>query len=196
MIPPLQIDLSADTRALVAAAPEIPARLTRNLVRALDKSNDETVGHIVENRATGHGPFPVEEHKLGVVTSRYRRSVRPAKAIVVGTAIESAIGSNVRYAGAHEFGLDQVVQVKAHQAKNAWLDVYQTKDGRQIYGWERTGAGRATRVATGVAQVRAHPMHMRIPARAPIRHGIEDRLPNYREALDRAVVVSFNPSAP
>lgn len=185
------IALPTATKDLLAKAPTWPRALTLHLVRALDRENELTVGHIVRERATGKGPFPVSEGKLGVRTSRYRRSIRRTKAEASGTSISSAIGSNVRYAGAHEFGFEGVVNVRAHRSQNRALDVYQVR-GRQVRGWELAGAGgRGKRVALGFTTVRAHQMRMRIPARAPIRRGIEDRVAHYSQALGAAVASAF-----
>lgn len=190
--PTIRIELTTSAKALLARAPQWPRALTTQLVRALDTENELTVGHIVKERATGKGPFPVSEGKLGVRTSRYRRSIRRTKAAVVGSTIESAIGSNVRYAGAHEFGFSGVVNVRAHRSQNRALDVFQVRGGNLVRGWELPGAGgRGRRVATGFTTVRAHQMRMNMPARSPIRRGIEDRVPNYSQALSRAIVAAF-----
>lgn len=191
MIPPLQIDLTTEARAVLAQAPEWPRALPRALRVALDLENELTVAHIVTARATGKGPFPPAEGRLGVVKSRYRRSVRPARAVVRDTEIWSAIGSNVRYAGAHEFGVDKKVQVAAHGAKNRMLDLLEVS-GRTVARWESFGLrGKKTKVASGYVTVRTHERHMRMPERAPIRRGISDRLPHYRDALGTAIVGVF-----
>ncbi len=81
-----------------------PAHVLQGIATALDVENGLTVGHIVEARMTGTGPFPVEEGKLGVRTGRLRQSVRPSPARIVGSAVLSSIGTNVEYAAIHEFG--------------------------------------------------------------------------------------------
>ena len=154
-----------------------------------------TVGNIIEKRATGTGPFPPAEGKLGVISARYRRSVRPSKATVSGGTIASAIGSNVRYAGAHEFGFKGTVSVPAHRAKNAFLDILEA-GGHQVARWESYGIrGKKKKIASGFVQVKAHQMRMNMPERAPIRRGIEDRLPLYGPALGKAIVDALNPEA-
>lgn len=197
MIPAVQIELPQSTRNALVRVAQWPRALTTAVVRELNLQNELTVGHIVEKRATGAGPFPVSEGKLGVRSSRYRRSVRPAKAALVGTEIQSAIGSNARYAGVHEFGFTGVVSVKSHRARNRATDVFQVRDGRLVKGWELAGAGgRGKRVASGYVQVKAHQVRMNMPARAPIRRGIEDRIPLYGPALGAAIVAALDkPSA-
>ena len=191
----VQIDLPPATRTLLEQSQSWPRALSRNLVRALDLQNELTVGQIVAERATGKGPFPVEEGRLGVRTGRYRRSVRPSKAVVTGTAIESAIGSNVKYAGVHEFGFSGTVQVREHRKRHAMVDLIQVGD-RVLPRWQAVGErGRQKKIASGIVRVRAHSVQMNIPARAPIRRGIADRLPHYRDALSTAIVATFTPQA-
>lgn len=193
MIPQPQLSLTPASAALIASSSAWPVALTRNLVRELDRLNELTVGHIIEARATGAGPFPVSEGKLGVISSRYRRAVRPSKAALSGSAITSAIGNNVRYAGAHEYGFTGTVQVKAHRAKNAMVDVLQTSSGERVERWESFGLrGKKKKIASGYVQVKAHAMRMHLPERAPIRRGIADELPKYTDGLSAAIVATFS----
>lgn len=188
MIPTPQLSLTPEAAALIAGAQAWPRKLTRNLRDTLDLQNELTVGELVQNRMSARGP-----ETLGVVTSRLRRSVRPSKAVVSGTAIESAIGSNVRYMGAHEYGFVGTVQVPQHTRRNAMLDLLETGEGKRVERWESFGIrGKKTKVAGGVSVVRAHTMRLNIKERAPLRRGINDRLPNYREALSATVVNTFS----
>lgn len=82
----------------------------RGLRATMDEQNELTIGHIRSARMTGQGPFPVSEGRLGVRTNRLRSSLRKAKAVLRGGAIVGSVGSNVKYAAAHEFG----VVTKAH----------------------------------------------------------------------------------
>jgi phage gpG-like protein len=191
MMPTVQISLPPETVRLLATARQWPPNLMRNLRGTLDYENELTVGHIVQHRATGKGPFPPAEGRLGVITSRYRRSVRRTRATVADAEIVSSIGSNVRYAGAHEFGFQGTVQVKQHRAKNQWKDIIEVA-GRTLERWESFSAqGKKTKVASGLVTVRAHVREMNMPERAPIRRGITDRLPNYRDALSASIVQTF-----
>ncbi len=71
-------------------------------------------GKVIEERLTGKGPFPVAEHRLGVVTGRLRSSVRATPARIVGQSVIVSIGTPVEYARAHEFGFEGDVTVRAH----------------------------------------------------------------------------------
>lgn len=138
------------------------------------------MGHIIAKRLRGKGPFPPAEGRLGVRTARLWQSVWQAPAKISGNTITASIGTNVKYAGAHEYGFTGVVQVKAHKRRIIAHDRYE-KRGR---GWTKTQSGiRGT--------VRAHSMRMHIPARAPFRRGIEDRIPNLQRALSGAVIDAY-----
>jgi hypothetical protein len=196
VIPQISITLTPQALALLASARSWPRALTANLQKTLNFENELTVGHIVEKRATGRGPFPPEEGRLGVVTSRYRRAVRRAGAIIANGEIWSAIGNNVRYAGGHEFGFTGTVQVKEHQRRRFGTFIV----GGGAYLDPNTGRIKKQRkreieAPTGISTVRAHPRDVAIPERAPIRRGIADRALNYREALSTAIVNTFTPAA-
>lgn len=197
MIPSPQISLTPESAAFIAGAREWPRTLTRNLVRALREENEYTVGHIKQARLTGKGPFPPAEGRLGVRSNFLRRSLRQSdKPAVVGTAIYSSIGTNMAYAGGHEFGFSGTVQVRAHPRRI--FGTFTAAGGTSVDA--RTGKVRKQRkreveLQTGTAQVRAHAREVNIPERAPIRRGIADRALNYRDALSTAIVVSFNPPA-
>ena len=187
------ISLPPETTALLARAQAWPRALTAQLVQTLDRENEITVGEIQVKRLTGKGPFPVSQGRLGVVTNRLRQSVRPTRAKVSGGAILSAIGTNVRYGVAHEFGFEGTVQRRAHERRR--FTVQQT--GGVAVLDPRTGRIRKSRkklqkVQTGSVQVKAHQLHLHIPERAPIRRGIADRLPAYAPALSACIVTAFS----
>lgn len=203
MTDPLIISLSPEAVQLLRNAPAWPARMRAAMIRATDLQNELTVGHIQSERLTGTGPFPVEQGKLGVVTNRLRGSVRPAKATASGMTINSSIGTNVVYAGAHEFGFSGSVTVRAHTRTDARFDVLEHRGGtgtRLALGDSvKTAGGNlksgVKKIASGVVTVREHTADLNIPARAPIRRGINDRLSDYGSSLSTAVVESFRLAA-
>ena len=143
----------------------------------MNRQNELTVAHIKEARATGQGPFPVDEHRLGVRTGRYRRSIRRSEARIIGTtAVVSTIGSNVAYAGTHEFGFTGVVDVKGHTRQVASRNVRGVLDGKRRL------------VAKGIGYVKPHQRRMASAARAPITTGIMDRAENYGAAVSNRIV--------
>jgi len=182
----LRIELSPEAEAMLSRM-RSSGPVLRAMARAMDRENQATIAHISTVRMRGNDgkPFPPELHVLGVRTARLRRSLRAVKAEVSGEVIESGIGSNVKYAGVHEFGGRIEVPPRAVTVR-----LKETRKGelaRQI-GFENLAvfakrtAKRAREVRT---QRRGYTIEM--PARAPIRSGIEDRLAAYGAALSEAV---------
>jgi len=186
----LRVELSEEAEAMLSRM-RSSGPVLRQMARAMDRENQFTVAHIASVRMRGNDgkPFPPELHVLGVRTARLRRSLRAVKAEVSGEVIESSIGSNVKYAGVHEFGGRIEVPPRAVTVR-----LKETRKGelaRQI-GFENLAvfakrtAKRAREVRT---QRRGYTIEM--PARAPIRSGIEDRLERYGEALSEAVRLAW-----
>jgi phage gpG-like protein len=150
-----------------------PANIPIALGKAMDSQNLETVGHISKARMTGKGPFPPSEGKLGTRSNRLRLSLRATPSVVSGQTITSSIGSNVEYMGIHEFG----GQTRPHliKARNGKSLRFQMA-GREVF----------------VKSVK-HP-GSKIPARAPISHGIADRGDAYGVALSQAALKALEGS--
>lgn len=142
------------------------AGLLKALATRLDTLNEETASHIRHYELSGPRP-----DKLGVISGLLRNSVRRSDAIIVGGVVVSAIGSNVKYLGPHEFGFEGDVQVPGFLRKRIVKQV--------IFGKRR-------KVRAGDIEVRAHKRHLKIRARAPLRLGIEARSQKYREGLGEA----------
>src|SRR4051812_17109033 len=100
------IKIEDNAAAILAQVKAFPEAMAQSIARALDEQNELTVGHIQETKLSKRGPTT-----LGVIHNRLRLSVHRALAVVKGNTIDSAIGSNVVYAGVHEFGFDGEVQV-------------------------------------------------------------------------------------
>ncbi len=83
---------------------EFPQAIRRGMTRALAIVS----GRIQERRLTGHGPFPVTEHRLGERTGQLKLRTQSTPATVKSegnqAVIEGAIGSSVFYAAFNEFG--------------------------------------------------------------------------------------------
>jgi hypothetical protein len=167
---------------------KLPAAALETARGTIDVQSELTVSHIQARKLSRRGA-----NTLGVITNRLRGSIRRTDAVISGQSVTGAIGSNVRYLGPHEFGFEGDVKVKAHRAKNAATDILLIAGGRQIRRWELIGSGatRARQIASGTAMVRAHTRHMKIPARAPLRRGIEERAPATGKALGDAILRVF-----
>ncbi len=87
-----------------AAPQEFPQAIKRGMTRALAVVS----GRIQERRLTGHGPFPVTEHRLGERTGQLKLRTQATPATVTSegnqVVVEGAIGSSVFYAAFNEFG--------------------------------------------------------------------------------------------
>lgn len=175
MQPPfvIQIELPPDSRSLIAQLEEFAAyKIPLALKRGLDKALPQVASRIQEARLTGQGPFPIEEHMLGVRSGQLRQSVRFTAGVIEGDTVTGSIGSPVRYAAVHEFGFQGAVQVKPFFRKNRHADQY----GKIERVSRRTGRryGSTIKTASGIAAVKAHTRHMKIPARAPFGYGVAD----------------------
>lgn len=91
---------------------KLPAQL-RAIQRGMNKGMQYMVGQITAERLTGRGPFPVSDHRLGVVTGRLRQSFHATSAEIQGNQVTGALGASVEYAAAHEFGFKGEVDVRS-----------------------------------------------------------------------------------
>jgi phage gpG-like protein len=110
--------------------------------------------------------------------------------------VESSIGSNVRYAGVHEFGFSGVVTVKEFTRKSPQGDKFLVGGGVASRKFAtRVGlTGRklkAAQVASGVSRVRAHTRKMNVSARAYLRKSVAERLVNYSAEMEKRTVAAM-----
>lgn len=185
----IQISLDPKSKLLFARLANAPALAQQQLARAIDRENLFTVGRIQADRLSRRGP-----ETLGVITNRLRGSIRATKAVVTsGGGIHSSIGSNVVYAGIHEFGFEGGVTVKAHTRR---IFEYAQGAATQVVFDSRTGRISRTkapkRKSTGVIQVRTHTRKVKMPARAFIRRTIEARSGAYSVAIGAALTRIFS----
>lgn len=166
-----------------------PAVMAQAIRGAMDIQNQATVTHILATRMSGKGPYPAEQHRLGRVTSRYAQSLQAFPAQIEGDQVISSIGSNVKYAAIHEFGAEfqrtvkpGTVRLRTDRAGNIAL-----RGGRLA-----TFAKSTHKQAKEVAYAGGSSHLVKIPARAPVTTGIEDRLPEYGRAFSRAIITAFN----
>jgi phage gpG-like protein len=156
------------------------------IAKALDKENELTVGHIQLTKLSRKG-----SKTLGVITNRLRQSLRPSKAVASGSDVVSSIGTNVWYAGIHEFGFQGTVQVRQFTRHNPHGDMFRVgaetakrKDVVKTASFKTSA--KLKKVASGFSVVKAHSRQMNMPERAMIRTGIQERTANYGAALGAA----------
>ncbi len=94
----INIELSQEAKATIAAMDHLPPAALAGMVKAMDYENALTVSHIQQAYLSfpKHGPtVPIG---LRIQTNRLRGSIRASKSGIEGQTVVSAIGSNVEYA--------------------------------------------------------------------------------------------------
>jgi phage gpG-like protein len=186
----IKIELSESAKKIVAGMPALPEQMVKAIAQGMDQANLETASHIMRERLTGQGPFPSEEHKLGVRSSRLRGSVLPTKAVIRGSTVDSSIGSNVIYAAIHEFGgrvHHPARQVKTRLRTDARGNLLRQLGHPKLAIFARTSHKRAKEVVT---QGKEYDVDM--PARAPFQTGIQESMPIYTNRISAAIVAEWN----
>lgn len=171
------------SRELIARMKSAPADMLAAIARGMDKGLALALGQITRDRFTGKGPFDPSLHKLGVgqgkTGNRLRSSLRwnvtglpgqpggqPSQ--VAGNTISGSVGSNVAYAGVHEYGFSGTVNVRAftRHVSPSQFGTAIPKDARKNKTTQQA--------ALGMEQVREHRRVLNIPARAPLGTGLRE----------------------
>jgi phage gpG-like protein len=187
----LHIQLDPAAQRFVAGLPGLPARALAAIARALDKANQLAVAKIQQDHLTGKGPFPVDEHRLGVVTNRLRGSLNASEAKVEGQRVTSAIGSNVVYAAIHEFG--GTIHRKAQAGKVRLRVTAQGSLIRQPGHPHLAMFARGTHKRAKEVAYQADAYDIAMPERSPVRTGIQETRPKYQELISAAVIAAMQP---
>lgn len=148
-----------------------PVRAMGNVAAAMDYQNTLTVGHIVQAYLSYPRQNPPTPQGLRVQTGLLRKSLRASRAVANGHTVTSSIGSNVKYAGVHEYGYTGPQSVRAF-----------SRTRTNLFG---------KTVEPFTENVRAHTRQVDIKPRRPIFRGITDRLAAYSEAISQALVQSI-----
>jgi hypothetical protein len=192
----IQIRLSPAVQRLISRG--APSVVLAAIARALDRENELTLGAAQKERLSFPRTSPPTPEGLRVQTNRLRQSLNRAPARIVGGAVISAIGSNVRYFGAHEFGFQGTVQVRAHVRTGGRR--FLAGDGNTVLDLGAAGRlGALTRRGTlrrGTAvrelapqqqRVRGHARRVDLPARRMVRRTVESRQENYSRRIGQEV---------
>ena len=145
------IKLTPEAQETLRVVQTLPENILNGVAAALDLQNQYTISHIVRDYLSFPKDEPPSEIGLRVQTGRGRASIRASKAVVNGQQVQSAIGSNVEYMAAHEFG----ATIPAHDIvpKN----------------------GQALRFRIGdrvIFRKKVHIPEVELPARAPVQSGM------------------------
>jgi hypothetical protein len=165
MNPVYKAKLTPKAQETLRAVQTLPQNILAGIALAMDLQNQFTISHIVRDYLSFPKDGPSTDIGLRVQSGRGRASIRASKAKVTGQAVQSAIGSNIGYMAAHEFG----ATIPAHDV---------------------VAKGGALRFRIGdrvLFRKKVHIPEVELPARAPVQHGIEDRLDDYSEAISAEI---------
>lgn len=128
------------------------------------------LGSAVRYRFTGKGPFPIAEHRLGVVTNRLRKSMRvtPPQIKEGENAVTMSFGSDVKYFALHEFGFKGKVQVRGHNRRSVARGATTAK-GKVTKGEiNKRKVSILVKARNNYSVVKPHSRNLTIAARAPM----------------------------
>ena len=100
----ITIQLDAASQRALRDFPQFAARAFDAVAKEMDKQNQLSIGDISTKRLNFPKEGPTVAIGLRNITNRLRGSIRATPAQVIGTGVQSTIGSNVKYAAIHEFG--------------------------------------------------------------------------------------------
>lgn len=190
MSPQFKIQLTPQAENIVAGLQTLPGRIVTAIASGMDQANQYALSNIQAKHLTGHGPFPVEEHKLGRVTGLLRDSAWATGAQPISaTAVQSGIGSNVKYARIHEVGgriAHPARQMKLRHRLDARGNLVKQLGNSNLLMFARADH---KRVRETTVQGKAYSIEM--PARAPFRTGIDETAPTYKKTISQSIVVEW-----
>lgn len=182
----LEITLSEKPkfRALMERLRRMPHVALRAVAKGMELAGREIIGNAKLYRFRGKGPFPVEEHRLGVRSRRLSRALRAtAPQIQEGQSrVTQLYGSEVSYFAGHEFGFSGPVLIKAH---------------RRTMKWDNFKGGKAKGAKLKkkrVEFVSPHTRNVVIKARAPLTTELNDprTVQAFRRAIARQMQAELN----
>jgi phage gpG-like protein len=139
-----------DDAAVMAKFTGLPTAARNTIVQTTKRLGLDLQRHVQADKLSGHA--------LGVRTNTLRSSIN-LKVEQDGDRATAAVGTNVRYAGAHEYGIHEIVSVREHL--------------RAIKEALFVGNGKAPHWGNAVL-VRAHSMRMMLPERSFLRSALHD----------------------
>lgn len=182
----VNIALTPEAVAVLEDVRMAPERIMPAVAKGMDQANLRAISYIQKEHLTGQGPFPVEEHKLGVRTGRLRGALWAAPTTVSGGQAESAIGDNVKYAAIHEFGGSI-----HHKARTGTARLRTDRAGnllRQLNHPHLAIFARGSHKSVRNVDYTAAEHEVVMPERAPIRTGLQENLEEYVGIMSKAIV--------
>jgi len=130
------------------------------MVRIVTRLSIEVQGAVKSEKLTGQ----VLHNRTGTLRRSINRVVEDD-----GRNVIAQVGTNVAYAGAHEFGFDGRVNVREHV--------------RRSTAQMATGRRSRVRKSEGEIHVRAHVRQMHLPERSYLRSTVRERAVQIRTAI-------------
>ena len=191
-----KIELTPSAQAILAQIQKFPRRMQVGIVRAMNTENESTVSTTIEKRLNESADLPGVIKWLRRRSGKLQRSIRRGKegniseaARIEGDTVYSSIGTNVRYAGIHEFGWTGVVpaHIRRRFKKVSLLGQFAPlrRTFRGIVGATRR---KAVRVEARGADIFVKASKTKtIPSRPFLSTSIQERIPQYSAALSKAI---------
>lgn len=176
----ITIKLDSNADQIASALDQFPAKMGKQIARAMDEVNERTTGIIQRDHLRQKGGA----HSLGVVSGRLVQSAAPTPSVVIGNVVRSAIGSNAvgkdggSYPRAWEFGFQGAVQVRAFT---------RAAPSRDTFARGKRG-GKKGKQSSGIAHVRAFTRQVNMPEKAMFRTGIQENRQDYVDTISLQVV--------
>jgi phage gpG-like protein len=182
----INIEVTEEAKRVIRDLQTLPDWAMKAVAMGMDKANQFALAVIQKDHLTGRGPFPPEEHRLGVVTNRLRSGAWASPAVVNGQEVMSAIGDNVIYAAIHEFGGKIHVGAKKGKVRlrtNAQGELMRQNANAHLAVFAKAGHKRVKEVDY---ESEEHDIEM--PERAPFRTGIEESSEIYGRVVSEELV--------
>jgi hypothetical protein len=191
----VKIELTEKANALLRTVKEMPSWAMDAVCLGMDRANEAVLENIISKHLKGKGPFPPEQHRLGVDSARLWQAAWYSPAVASGTTASSSIGDNVAYAALHEFGGTIHHKARTGTARlrtdaHGNLLRQQANANLAIFAGKQHKASRVKEVA-----YKAEAYDVEMPARAPFRTGIEEMLEQYGKMVSREIVGAWDKHA-
>lgn len=191
--PTVTISFTPQAQAVLARFEKLPQNILIGIKRGMDEANQITVGVIQKEFLSYPKGGPSTLEGLRVQTNRLRSSIRASKAVISGDAVQSSIGSNVKYAALHEFG-----GTVHHKARNGVVRLRTDRKGNLL----RQGAdgklaifAKRTHKTAKEVSYEGKAYDVTYPARAFVRRGIIRNMEYTRECVSRWILAAANGKA-
>ncbi|HTI72899.1 MAG TPA: hypothetical protein VMF06_23200 [Candidatus Limnocylindria bacterium] len=191
----LTVSVPDNIRQLIVSGPR--ETILGAIKVALDEENDLTLGATQERRLSFPKTQPSTMEGLRVQSNTLRKSLTRVLATIQGDAVFSAIGSNIKYFGVHEFGFEGTVEVAPFVRKRP--DRVKLGDGQVVNLKTAARLGKLTKAGKARKgneylegakdiKVKAHTREVKLPARRMVQRTVEERLSNYANTLGSRIV--------